>query len=915
MERPTQGVVLETKLIPPTVSGTVIRRQRLISKALLGAQSKLVLLDAPAGYGKTSVLAQVHRILDTEQRRVAWLSLDGGDNDHARFLSHFAAAIRRSGVRFGGSTAALLGSGAPLPPSILRTAFLNELVALEEDLFVFLDDYHDVADAEVRETMAALLCAPLPRLHLIVASRGRNELPILGRMRTLGQLTHIDGAEMAFSQSEAGEFLERACKIPLQQSQVARLCARTEGWAASLQLACIALAEVEDVHGFLETFSGQTHGVEDLLMEEVLQRQSPELQGFLMETSILGRFTVSLVEAVTCGENGRGRIDEIETRNLFLCSLDRHRTWYRYHHLFADVLRRRLQERHPSRLIELHRRAAEWLAENDCLQEAIDHAFLAGDTEIAGALLERASGRLFAAGQVETLQRYAARLPPAVRRRLPRLQLELGWDQELEWRFAEARATLDSVRECLDAAPPGTIESGEAEPGFLASKLAHREMMWLLLADRLADAAALCERWIVQTPSRDPFMLASVGTTLLVANRERYVCDGAPTEAARLREMFLSGGAIYGTVFHDCATGTVLFTRGDLIGAEQAFERARRCAAELRGENSRLAAMPTTLLAELCYERGELARAATLLAQHPGFSAEFGWVDTPIARFVTGARLAFSEHRFEDAQDALEAGQAVAAKHGLDRLRWHLLHEQLRQLLARGEAKAAATLFAHRRPRESRKPGCPDETFTVTDELVALCDARVAMGKGEGLSAIPGLKKWLAFVRERRCVRSCIRIGAVLAHAQIRTGDANGARRTITELLNTTSRAVFVRSFIDEGPGVVAVLADLLADHAGTGGDLWHRLSRILAGQVSPKAGAVAVGGAAIPSLHPGELSARELDILRFSAQGMATADICRAASLSENTVKWYWSRIFSKLQVHRRFDAIKVARQQNLIV
>lgn len=462
MERPMQGSVLETKLIPPTVSGTVIRRQRLISKAILGTQARLVLLDAPAGYGKTSVLAQVHRILGNERRRVAWISLDEADNDHARFLSHLAAAIGRSGARFGGSTVALLGSGAPLPASILRTSLLNEIVALDESLYVFVDDYHCIADPEVRETIKALLSAPLPQLHLIMASRGRNELPLLGRMRSLGQLTHIEGPEMAFSETEAGEFLAKACKVGLDQVQVSRLRARTEGWAASLQLACIALGDVADVAGFLDTFSGQTRSVEDLLVEEVLQHQSPELQQFLMETSILSRFSVGLVNAVTCRDDGRQKLDEIETKNLFLFSLDGQKVWYRYHHLFADFLRRRLVDRDPSRLADLHRRAAEWLACNDCLPEAIDQAFQACDPELAGSFLELASGALFANGQVDTLHKYSARLPPEVLRRLPRLQLELGWNQELEWRF-DGRARRSTA--CMTALHPHRpLRRGDAQP-------------------------------------------------------------------------------------------------------------------------------------------------------------------------------------------------------------------------------------------------------------------------------------------------------------------------------------------------------------------------------------------------------------------------------------------------------------------
>jgi LuxR family maltose regulon positive regulatory protein len=913
MERPTHGSVLETKLIPPIGSGNVVRRQRLISKALLGAQSRLVLLEAPAGYGKTSVLTQVHQILRNEKRRVAWVSLDEADNDHARFLSHFAAAIRQSGTRFGSSTAALLGSGAPLPASILRTSLLNEIVALDDGIYVFLDDFHCITDREVRETLKALLTEPLPQLHLIIASRGRGALPALGRMRALAQVTHIEGEEMAFSKAETLDFIGKACKVSLQEDQVARLCKRTEGWAASLQLACIALEGCSDIPRFLDTFSGESRNVEDLLVEEVLQRQQPELQQVLLETSILSRFNVALVNAVTGRSDGRRTIDEIEAKNLFLFSLDDQRTWYRYHHLFAEVLRRRLADQDPARLAEIHCNAADWLARNGCLPEAIDHAFRAGDMCRAGLLLEQAAGELFANGQVETLHSHSVRLPLEVRRHLPRLQLELGWGLELEWRFDEAKAMLANVRACLASEKRHDQETSE-ESAFFASKLAHREMMFALLTDRISDAEDMCRRWTEQTPSQDPFMLASVGTTMMVAKREQYCCDGVANSAESLRNLFLRGGAIYGTVFHDCATGTVLTMRGDLGAAEQAFDRARRCAIELNGEESRLAGMPTAMLAELCYERGELARAQQLIDQHPGFSAaEYGWTDNTIARFVTSARLAFLDGRTDDAECALEAGYAVAEKHGLRRLRVHVLAEQVRQLVAAGRGKCSAARFNQWAPPDSPRLIGPGATPIVSDELLVLSAARIAIERGDAVSAIQPLKKWLAFTKDRRCVQSMVRIGVVLSHALGRSGDLNAARRVLVEIIQTMPHAGFVRSFIDEGPAVIEILNGLLKDHAETGGEVWQRLSRILVGQEGPADHLGPVPPDAVVGDSLG-LSPREVHILQLSAQGMANSDICRAVNLSENTIKWYWNRIFSKLQVHRRFDAIKVARRQKLV-
>lgn len=910
-----QWAVQQTKLIPPTKNGVLVERGRLLARALDASRGRLLLITAAAGYGKTSVLAQVHGGLARLGRHVGWVSLDEADNDHARFLSHLVEALGSSGLgtglRFGSAISTLLGSGAPLPASILRTSLLNELAATDPDLYLFLDDYHLIVDADVRETLAAMLLAPLPRIHLLIATRSRNELPV-NRLLALGQMTEIDGAELAFSDLETGEFIGTSCSKHLDLVQLARLRAQTEGWAASLQLAAIALNGVEDISRFLDEFSGETRAVGEFLGEEVLRRQPEPLQRFLMETSILKRFNADFAQAVTGREDSRAVLDELESRNLFIFSLDDHRNWYRYHHLFADFLQRRLRDRRPGECESLHRRAADWLTANGFLTEAIDHAFVANDMEQAGSLLDAACVQLFAAGQVNTLHKQAARLPRELLLRLPRLQLELSWDYVLQWQFPAARAALAKVREILGSA---TATLSAAEKIFLNSKLAHRELMLDLLTDRLPEAHALARQWIATTPAEDPFMRASVGTTQMQADRERYVCEGTPMLAESLHRLFLECGAHYGTVFHDTVSAITLFMRGDLDAAETIYERARRTAIALQGEDSRLTAMPTALLAELCYERGDLARARDLLARHGRSTAEFGFADHPIARFVTGSRLAFADGRVDEAEEALEAGLHLADTHELPRLRAHLICEQVRQQIASGRMQQAAAVLEHPRYRGLLDALAPGDEPTTTQELLALAWSRIQIDRGEYAKALPPMRRWLAHTRERRCARASIRIGVVLARLHASSGDSSAARRILREALLLTPHGGFVRSFVDEGPTVVALLQDLQASLPDTDSELAQRIREILLAVDPVAQSAMAAGSLGLPGGDPTDkLSERELEIIKLTAQGMATSDLSAALGLTDATVKWYWQRIFSKLQVHRRFEAVKLARRRGWV-
>lgn len=905
--------ILQTKLIPPAKRGGTVQRGRLVSRAVQGAQGRLVLVVAGAGYGKTSLLGQVHETLLGRSRSVGWISLDESDNDLARFLAHLIEPIRRSDPQFGLSTDALLRSGVPLPPSILRSSLLNELSALQGDLHVFLDDYHLITDSEVRATINDLLLAPLPRLHLLVASRSANELPV-ARLRALGHLAEIQAEDLAFSDDEATDLLARAGRYALDRSQVSLIREKTEGWAASLQLASIALRDADDVQRVLDSFSGESRSIGELLSAEVLTRQSAEVHEFLLFTSILRQFNTGLANAVCARDNSRSMLDTVESQNLFIFSLDDHRNWYRYHHLFQEFLRRQLTDRYPDLVPALHQRAVAWLTAQGSVPEAIDHALQAGDVAQAASLLDEASTQLFATGQIRTLERYVGMLPTKRVRQLPVLQLELSWHEQLEWRFDKARESLDSVSRLLDSEEPGPgSETNVERRRELVSKLAHRRMMLKVLSDDLATVVEDCERWHATTPSDDPFMVASVGTAKMMARREHYEFQDVPAQAVSLRELFIKGGAIYGTVFHDCATGLALLAHGDIEEATVVVTRARDCAVKLHGLQSKLASMPVALLAELAYERGNTVEARDLLAVHCSLSVESGFVDHAIARFVTASRLDFLDNRPDDAMSALDAGMSIATRKGLQRVRVQLLAERARQMVLSGREKSIREILEEAvRGYDARMP-VPGLAPTMTDEAVAVIRARDAAGHSNLRDAIALIRRWLTFARSRRAGRSVARLSAVLAGLVARTGDIAAASRVIVECLTATPRFLFVRTLLDEGPFIVPVLEHLRDTVPQTQFDLQEKVRRVLDSQHGRP---VATSPTRTPpGARPVDtLCARELEIIRLSAQGMRTSDISRSVCLSDSTVKWYWNRIFSKLDVHRRFDAVQVARQHGWI-
>jgi LuxR family maltose regulon positive regulatory protein len=497
--------VLTTKLYIPPSRENVVLRPRLIERLNEGLHRKFILISAPAGFGKTALLSEW---IATSQRPVAWFSLDEGDNDPVRFWSHFIAALQTVIPNIGeGALISLQSSQLPSINTIL-TYLLNEIAVIPNDLILVLDDYHTI-DSKPIDAALALLIERLPqRMHLVIATREDPDLP-LARLRARDQLTELRVKDLRFSEAEAAEFLNQTMGLHISVEDIAALEARTEGWIVGMQLAALSMQGLQDTTGFIQSFTGSHRFVLDYLLEEVLHRQSEAIQRFLLQTSILERMSGQLCDAVLLDPsiNGQETLEYLEHANLFIASLDNERRWYRYHHLFAELLRNRLARAYPDQIEDIHRRASDWHVGNNFFREAIIHAISAKDWTRAAEIMEQLD-ELRLSGETNTQLGWFEAFPPEVLHDRPRLGLGFAWTLFMSNQADRAEQQLDQLAPLVQDSP---------------SLLGEMYVIRMMLAARRFDISAfftLAQQALSRVPTEEESSRSRILITLGVAYEE-----------------------------------------------------------------------------------------------------------------------------------------------------------------------------------------------------------------------------------------------------------------------------------------------------------------------------------------------------------------------------------------------------------
>ena len=496
--------ILATKLyIPPPRTGIVLR-PRLIERLNEGKQAKLTLISAPAGFGKTTLVSEW---VAGCGRAVAWISLDEGDSDLARFIVYLVTALQTIRAGIGDGLLAALQSSQPPPTETILGALLNEISASDNDtipanFILVLDDYHLIDSKPVDEALTFLLEHLPAQMHLVIATREDPHLP-LARLRVRGQLTELRAADLRFTSSEAAEFLNQRMGLNLSAEEVTALETRTEGWIAGLQLAALSMQSRQDTAGFIQSFTGSHRFVLDYLVEEVLQHQPDRVRSFLLQTSILDRLCGPLCNAITDQEDGRAMLESLERGNLFVISLDDQRQWYRYHHLFADVLQVHLVEAHPEQVSSLHQRASAWYEQNGYPSDAIRHALAARDFARAAGLIELAWSAMDISYQSSAWLGWTRALPDELIRTRPVLSVGYAWALLDGGELEASEARLRDAERCLEARTDQMVvvdqEQFRSLPASIATARAYRS----LALGNVPDTVTYARRALELTPDDD----------------------------------------------------------------------------------------------------------------------------------------------------------------------------------------------------------------------------------------------------------------------------------------------------------------------------------------------------------------------------------------------------------------------------
>ncbi len=909
--------ILATKLYIPPPRPTIVSRSRLINRMNAGLSGRLVLISAPAGFGKTTLVSEW---LAQTGRDAAWLSLEEEDSDPARFLAYLIGAMQTIDEACGAGLSALLDTPQPPPVEMLLTSLLNQIAGFPQPVILVLDDYHAVDSAAVDSALAFLVQHLPPQMRLVITTREDPQLP-LSRLRARGQLTEVRAADLRFTPDEATAFLSQTMGLALSNQQVAALEGRTEGWAAGLQLAALSMQGRQKQAEFVRAFAGDNRYIVDYLVDEVLDQQPDDVRSFLLQTAILSRLTGPLCDAVTGQSRGDAMLESLERANLFVVPLDDSRRWYRYHHLFGDVLRSHLHKEQPEEFPVLHRRASHWYWENDLPAEAVHHALAAPDYELAAQFLELAWPQMDRSRQSPRWLAWASVLPPEIVRARPVLCVAYGWALLDRGELEGSTGWLDTAERWLTetgdgqagpaSVPVGAVVVDKVQYGTLTANLASARAYAALAFGDLAGTVEQAQRALALLPADAYFLRGSPAALLGLAFWATGKLDEADRSLTEALDSFERIGNILFAITGVYGLADIRTTQGRRGAALAAYEHALQIA---QGGTQPVlwgTADIYTGLGEFYCEANELAQAAEHLQRSKALGEEANYPRWRFRWCVAQARLTAAQGDLDAALDLLDEAERHYVRGPVPDVR-PIPARKARLWLAQGRL-ADAQQWADDAGLSADDP----LSFLREYEHITLARLLLAQHRREptGTSIQPALdllERLLHAAEFGARTASVIEILALLALARSAQGDTPAALPFLQRALSLAQPEGYVRIFVDEGAPMAALLSEVASR-----GVLPDYTGRLLAASgattaTSPEQVKVIPPSAPQPLIEP--LSDREIEVLQLIAQGLSNQEICNRLYLALSTVKGHNRNIFGKLQVQRRTEAVARARELGLL-
>jgi LuxR family transcriptional regulator, maltose regulon positive regulatory protein len=874
------SMLLQTKFGVPVVREKRVSRRQLVERLNAdlwrgeGFARKLTIVCAPAGFGKTTLVAEWVGGLN---QQTVWLALDETDNDPARFMAYLLATLQQINPGLGLKTQAMLQSPQPLPLETLFTPLINDLASLPPGFMLVLEDYHVIHNPLIQRQVSFLFEHQPDRMHLVIITREDPLLPI-ARLRSQGQVCEIRQDDLRFTESETANFLQQIMNFDLSQKDMRALHRRTEGWVAGLQLAALSMQGQPDLSKFIDTFTGSNRFILDYLFEEIYSRQTPETKEFLVKTAVLQRLTPGLCDAVLQRNDSSDRLQGLERANLFILPLDQERTWYRYHGLFKDLLYHQLQILAENETL-LHRRAAGWYESHGYLADAVQHLLAAEDWEEAGALVHRQVSAMLKHGEITSLIAWFRQFPDEFIRNHARHCIDYSWPLIFSGEYEAAEAYLAHAEASI---PPGSPLLGEIltaraylsrSQGNVQQTIEYSQIALQMLPDTIPEVRAILAVNLGMAYWHSGQM-AQAETGLNQALREAKNSDN-----------------VYAWLAARIFLGRVSAVRGEL------HQAAKACHEVLQQENrAPVMALAYLDLGTLHFEWNELTKAREYLTQAIALSEASGNIEFRAAGYLLLARLSIAMGNWEAAHDWLQKSWELAqSRDAPPALKTRIAAGHVLAALAQGELDSAA---------QWAKQIEIDLDAHPFFRFLGLTQERLLIAQGRKAEAVQKLAKKYEIAERASWIYGAITVRvyqALAAETQL------AAVEFLGQALQLSHPGGFIRTYVEVGTVLIPWLVE-----AARGGVYPETIGQILAAYETAhlKPGSQTPSGVALPE----PLSAREIEVLRLLAAGLSNQAIAGQLIVSLGTVKTHLHNLYGKLDVSSRSQAIARARDLKLL-